>query len=869
MPSDIEHEWLLAETLAWPLVSEEAFDSRTTALRLRHPGVPDEPTQRLADALDAWLRPRARGWSLEALRALREAIWFDRGAPFPSLDACVIHHAGQLLCFAGTRIELRQDQARSYEAQVNRWHWLCRAVPADLLIAACGCHEGIEPTCDHVHVASPDLARLLEREVAETHLHVGAAVPFPVLWTGIMRAVEQLDEHDRDHKLTRGGPPPFGTSEAFVSRLAVAAIARWVMAAFLHWRRTTGQHGSFGEFCARPLECLSQRAMWPSGPEAFRRMVLRTLATIWGGTEVVDIALIKTTYRHLRMLDERPAPDSDQDMAARDPVSWLLPVPGSGVLPETRFAHHALCYLQGPGRTDPSFRGLFWQYQRIRGRCFRHLVHEPGTQGLDWFGKHFGRIAALRRTVEEQIYRIALDCQSRGLQLASFEARTSPDTSWNQCWRQVRDYARQARAWLEERPHRRTQMGLVFHFTKEARSSCGRLHADPRQAAFSGRYGTWFFQAQQRADAIAMLLEHVPACLLLLRGVDIANVELAIPTWVTVGLFRRLRRESGKAARTLARRWPGLDIEPLRVTYHAGEEFRRLGEGLRRIHELIESGILQRGDRIGHGLALGTCPEALARTRRVALQPMEERLDDLLWEWERYARAEVQPPPGRETYVRAEIHRLARTIHDQDAGSRASPAVEDLVDARALRHNPVVLSRYGYPRCDRPPITDSSAHRLLWRHLTDAGVFERGQVVEEVELTDLEVASLQRLQSWLRARVAALALTIESNPTSNLLIGDLVEIATHPSFVLQPLGPSREGPIPLSINTDNPLTFSTCLADEYTYLHAALLRSNAASSQDAIEWLERARQAAWSSRFTHPASAEAHSLRAVERALQR
>ena len=868
MPRESEYEWLLAETLAWPLVSEEAFRLQTTTLDRSYPGVLDEFTGQLANGLEDWLRPRAGGWSLEALRALRDAAWFHTGAHSHSLDAYVIHHAGRLLSFAGTRVELRQDQARSYEEQVNRWHWLCRAVPPDLLIAACACHENIEPTSEHVHVASHELARLLERGVAETHLHVGAAVPFAVLWTGIMQGIEQFDPRNGDNKLTRGGPPPFGSAEAFVTRLAVAAIARFFMAAFLHWRRNTGQQGSFGEFRTGPIRRLAERILWPSGPAAFQRTVSRILATMCGGSEAADIAIIKATYRHLRMLNERAAPADAQDMAARDPVGWLLPAPRPGVLPETILAHHALCYLDDQGREDQQFRSMFWQYQRIRGRCFRHLVHEPGTEGLDWFSKHFGRIAALRKPVEEQVYRIALDCQSQGLRLTSFEARASPGAQWHECWHEVRNYARQASAWLEERPHLQTQMGLILHFIKELGCKCGRLHADPRHAAFPTRYGVWFSKVQNQTRAIVALLERAPECLLLLRGVDVANVELAIPTWVTVGIFRHLRHESGKVARTLAHRWPGLDVGPMRVTYHAGEEFRRLGEGLRRIHELIASHTLQRGDRIGHGLALGTSPEALARTRRSALQPIEERLDDLLWEWERYACAEVQPPPGRETYVRAEIQRLARRIYGQETGIPSSLTVEDLVEARALRHDPVVLSRLGYPIYNHAPVTGSPAHDLLWRYLTDASVFERGQVAEEVELTTLEVAALQSLQAWLRARVAALAITIESNPTSNLLIGNMGAVTNHPSFVLQPLGPSRERPIPLSINTDNPLTFSTCLADEYAYLYAALLRSNAASSQEAIEWLERARQAGWDSRFSHPASAEVRCLRTVERALE-
>ena len=71
-------------------------------------------------------------------------------------------------------------------------------------------------------------------------------------------------------------------------------------------------------------------------------------------------------------------------------------------------------------------------------------------------------------------------------------------------------------------------------------------------------------------------------------------------------------------------------VSPLRSTIHAGEDFARLIQGLRRMHEPIEYGLLQFGDRIGHGLALGFDPKLWAERLPQTPQTLDERLDDLV-----------------------------------------------------------------------------------------------------------------------------------------------------------------------------------------------------------------------------------------------
>jgi hypothetical protein len=276
---------------------------------------------------------------------------------------------------------------------------------------------------------------------------------------------------------------------------------------------------------------------------------------------------------------------------------------------------------------------------------------------------------------------------------------------------------------------------------------------------------------------------------------------------------------------------PGWRVPPLRFTCHAGEDYRRLNEGLRRVHELIEFGVLGAGDRIGHGLALGHDPERWARGASEVPQPAEERLDDLLWELDRYTRCDLSVDSGRYAYVRAEASRIGRDIY-------GSPRdIDALIEARRLRHERRILDRFGYPfgRCSAPAGTEQE---LVHGHLTNPGIFGRGQRLEVVRVNQGEI---------------------------NLLIGDFLSVEEHPSFRMQPLHgrpPLEHGPLLLSLNADDPLTFATSLADEFAYVYGALLKSGVAAS-DALAWLAQRRDHGFRSRFTLPASANPDELRWV------
>ncbi|WP_093525967.1 hypothetical protein [Stigmatella erecta] len=849
---------------------------RTTHLACSAAGIPDPPTAQLAAALETHLRLRSGGLSLASLSALRDRSWFGLQRQGP-IRVPLAHYAVRLaetyLARGGARILLRTEGPEPGIDAADRaahWRWLSLRLPADLLVAALYAPDGSRPFSDRVSLATAHLERLLQQPVAETHLHVGAAFGFPLMWTAWMGWLSR--EGPGLEKLRVDAESPFGDAAGLRGRLLSAAIARVLFAAFLWKRERRAFHEGFALFEARELMPLCERLRWHSGAVECRRLCSQALSGLSHPGDAGQFARLQRLYARLTE-DIRLAPAKALDaLHTADPLAaWLQPSPGE-TCAETLLSTRALHYLLHEGHADERFAELFWQYQRIRCLAHAHLVQEPGTSGLDWFSRHYRRLSPLRGPLEDLRFEAALQHQSAGVRLGALEARTAPMPTWTE----VRDETRRlARAGVHLPPPlpgvQAPELGLIFHFIKEREHTLGglrSLHADPGGDPAGFRFGVWYRARRREALALETALRHHPELLLLVRGLDVASTELSVPTWAVAPLLNSLRAASIDVSEALVRQRPAWRVPPLQVTCHAGEDFTRLVEGLRRIHELYTAGVLRLGDRIGHGLALGTAPRLWAASAPTVIQAAEERLEDLLWELERYGHGDVGVPAQRLERVRTEALRTARHIYGPELQE-----LDVLIAARRLRAQASTLRRLGFPDRLQPSPPAGSPESIVWRQLTDVGVFHRGQMLLDVQVDEGEIQFLTEAQQWLVSVLARLEITVEANPSSNLLIADLLGIEEHPVLrMMDPALPLTEGSwsepqvpreaasrLMVSINSDDPMTFATCLADEYAYLYFALLRRNIPSAT-ALSWIDSVRAHGMRSRFTQLASADPRAL---------
>ena len=112
-------------------------------------------------------------------------------------------------------------------------------------------------------------------------------------------------------------------------------------------------------------------------------------------------------------------------------------------------------------------------------------------------------------------------------------------------------------------------------------------------------------------------------------AIDAANTEIGTRPEVFAQAFRYLKKYSHEDENY---QFLNRKRNTLCFTYHVGEDFLDLADGLRAIDEVIKFLQFSRGDRLGHAIALAVNP-SLYYTRRSyqVVMPKMDLLDNIVW----------------------------------------------------------------------------------------------------------------------------------------------------------------------------------------------------------------------------------------------
>jgi hypothetical protein len=198
------------------------------------------------------------------------------------------------------------------------------------------------------------------------------------------------------------------------------------------------------------------------------------------------------------------------------------------------------------------------------------------------------------------------------------------------------------------------------------------------------------------------------------------------------------------------------------------------------------------------------------------------------------------------------------------AAQRAGLSVLPLEEWWQRLHDPASLKLAGFPAGPRPRHFGNressgcpSSLELVHKWLTDRDMFRRAQDLQSINVEN-EVPLVQALQAYVRSVIGFRGIIVEMNPSSNLLIGHLGDLTSHPLWRLcPPAGIATDAPaVRVCIGSDDPITFATGLPEEYQLLADAMTDAGVAAP-DIDAWLNAARKSGLVSRFTVPRSSEA------------
>ncbi len=738
-----------------------------------------------------------------------------------------------------------------------------------------------------IHSDSVELAQLIGRKLAENHFHLnGSTQSFPLAWGFLMNHPAQARNYF-SHAMFQDNLHPsvsWGEKDNQRSWPERIYLAAWLRATLLISAGMGGssvcdnacadascQGSTFERFLCFARD-IRKRERVKKKVECLRFCRGTRFLQPNGSTKCLDYAI-----------------DINSENALKSPVRFLTG--------ERRFLYLCLrgCYS---GTFSKREADLFLLYLLLKQRFHDELIQTNKRYGFRNFAEYQDRKAhiwAKRTEYQVEAYRLAVNT-SLSQSVDSLEMRISPETNSKALREKIIEpdqaiefsFAEQAEDWQQTRESRAQEQEKYFytlHFIKKPLPRLPRPKNDAWRIP-QCRHAKLRSAVEQQAKAIAHALEHSSYLCSRVRGIDAASNEIGCRPEIFAVAFRFLQSMGPRYAGSWGqpRYWPAL-----KATYHVGEDFRDLTDGLRAVDEAVCFLNLERGSRIGHGLALGIDPDAYYRMKNMeVILPAQDLLDNLAWLLCRSLEWGVEIRPAVRTKLKQQARQLMSTIYNAAGGQTASlleyfeswmlrgDAPELYWDASEPPQDPVrwgllcATGRYhGFglndhvwggrdiAACRRNQTVCNLNHAYQY----DPYVLQAGQEPTRFTIDAAYIQVIRRIQDCMLQKLMEKGICVECNPSSNYLIGTFRDYQKHPIFRFNNYGldlpeyQDKHSQLHVSINTDDQGVFDTSLENEYALVYGCLtLRKDEeghriVSGDAALEYLEHLRIAGHSMTF--------------------
>lgn len=496
------------------------------------------------------------------------------------------------------------------------------------------------------------------------------------------------------------------------------------------------------------------------------------------------------------------------------------------------------------GTFNANEQDWFYLYLLLKENFRAELIQVNRQTGFQNFKSYQDRKDGIYENMpgySAESVRLSVNGNQSSQNIVSFEARIAPKDSAASMCRQVLNYEAQIKyAQTAERSDQRHF--FVYHFIK-APDQCGPSHEWSLQQPRNYRLRA---SSRRNARALGYALQHYPSFSGLVRGIDAANIEIGCRPEVFAVAFRYLRN-----IRPLPKQ-PGFGASSARphiqVTYHVGEDFLDMADGLRAIDEAVHFFHLDRGDRLGHALALGVDPAVHYQYKQYrSVLCKQDLLDNLVWLLYRTQELDVPISPRLHSMLKTLADRYLSEIYGDCMGRKnLVPRLYEYYCSMWLRGDaPEVyagkaprsfLENISYNACLKDPGSDLEVYRnsdtisaLCRCYHFDRETREKGQQIQEFPIREEYIELIRHVQDKLAEELAKKGVMIECNPTSNYLIGTFRRYDMHPIFRFNNVGLVRadgtyepSAQLSVSINTDDSGIFDTSLENEYAVIAASL-----------------------------------------------
>lgn len=736
--------------------------------------------------------------------------------------------------------------------QVLLWRDAFHLLGQDTIVCAYMAYHDILKRKNRLYFAWPAIIRtdyvqlesILRDGVAENHCHLnGSTQSFGVSWCKLMNYPELSNDWAEYIKVSLRLSAGRGTEDNVIpldeKAILAATIRASLFTALMEYTGTPDTEDKSTEFLFKNGYCKSFRAeQWANNQAAGLRATYgANIPNPSGISERLDYALTEDVF-----------------LPVADSAYRLL----SG---ERYFLYQCFraCFS---GFFNEFERDMFYTYLLIKNAFRGEMIQvnkQVGFQNFSDYEKRKDVLYGDDNTYWWEAYRMALNAPLEQEYVTSFESRFCPSATAKALKNKVMKY--DLAKWYADIPYSNLSLKAdsdfqsvhhsgflsdephfyVLHYPKRKDEVMKEPSKHPLVCRHA-RYRDYLKSATLAMDDGLAQSDYLCGRI---RGIDACSNEVECRPEVFATAYRYMAKpyfiehDSGFLQKPMRR---------ISFTYHAGEDFYDIADGLRAIDETVYFLEFKRGSRIGHALALGVDPDIHYATKhRYIMLPKQNYLDNLVWLMYRGRELGVHIDSHQYGIMKETAQNLLREIYGNAiTENNWSIDLSEYYCSMKLRgDNPAlyITMKYQEPRAfsdeyDRCGI--SSTHSELAHRRRDAriaglyyyyhyGAKEKAEGAKpaSVAITPEYIKVVRDTQDKLQRELEEKGIIIECNPTSNVLIGTFSDYRKHPIFRfndygLAPRPTQKSTQMQVCVNTDDLGVFDTSIDFEYALLAKAL-----------------------------------------------
>lgn len=773
----------------------------------------------------------------------------------------------------------------SGQDKIHLFRGLTQLMPLDLLVVLSVLdsnqpQDSIRAFQGDIAVTDSPLEQILQKGIAENHLHMGVSAGFPMIWEELMSSDVRFAQ-----QVTHKGLPI--CEQPSVSTVQLCFY--WAYARYLR-------------FTIASLICCPQKDDHLTTIDYFIGTIFDHTPSLKERVEMLlDSKQLQSILYTLKKIDDVIDFFSELDDHL---ITYVQETPSLKFLHITENVNsEGLFLLRVMERLKESHIGkedtciiesLFLRYLRLKHGIFRMMVQHKAVGGLDYFQRYYTSMshtssfseqfasASSHKSQQLVHYKRLILAQLSNPYIKKVEFRTSFFDTEAEARSNIRAFLIAYQEILQQYYCERTaneyqpklsfpKVGLVLHFLKSLQEMPDLCVYGDEDSLLQYQEIKQRYQKQLEIFLNLRNPQKYPGIDHYLVGIDVASLENEVPTWVFVSVYEAAR-DSKKEPFFLTGQVP---YQSLGFTCHAGEDFRHLISGLRRIYETVHYLKFHAGDRIGHGLALGINIDDWYQKHPNVVLPRIEALENYLWAYKMLSTYPSSSNSSDLLYLEQRIHCLSGEIFQcKYSGTAESIHISTSVLLQSYERlfEDFEVSLF-CQRCQSEESQDCSLKELKITNSTEVlkayhcnhFVPNMKQVIH-YHLSPQEVAVMKTLQKLMQEFISRAGVVVEINPSSNVIIGPMDTLHQHPLYAISSYQCDYKD-LMVCVNSDDPGVFQTNTSNELGIAYMGMVERGI-GREACLSWVDRLRENGMRSSFIRNTDSDQQILQTLENLIE-